>query len=434
MELEIKTLTPLWTGGVETGRMDRIHETGIIGSLRWWYEAIVRGLGSDVCDPTSDRPSDRCPRNGENYCQVCQLFGATGQRRKFRLRLGDGEALFGSNARDILTPSGRIHSGRRLRAGGWYLMGNSMMGDEIPLRFVPLVAAGVSPHLRLVISLIDRHAAIGAKVSSGYGVLHFCENGQPIQVRTLSNLPRDSRLTRQHTLPDIRDCFFAKIRFQTPTANPNWWQNVQGIAQSWNGQVIDDQNQVYVHRNPQERQQAQRNLQAAVQGGLLPLAPAVRNWLRYQWNSSLSNQQKDYLLGTTQTICPRCCQNVREDRRNRRNHWCNNCRTSFPKEQAWEGLASKINISHAYQLDDGDWEFRVWGWIPCRPPDGIRLNRDSFLRDLQATLTDAATWQWVFNDGSPIPHLVEWHSLDCDQQDGLAYLKKLLDLDEGGAT
>jgi hypothetical protein len=101
----------------------------------------------------------------------------------------------------------------------------------------------------------------------------FCENGHPIQVRTLSDLSGGSQPARQHTLPDIRDFFFAKIRFQTPTANPNWWQNVQGIAQSWNGQVIDGQNQVYVHRNPQERQQAQRNLQAAVQGGLLPLAP-----------------------------------------------------------------------------------------------------------------------------------------------------------------
>lgn len=45
MEIKIKTLTPIWTGGFEPGKMDRIHETGIIGSLRWWYEAIVRGLG-----------------------------------------------------------------------------------------------------------------------------------------------------------------------------------------------------------------------------------------------------------------------------------------------------------------------------------------------------------------------------------------------------
>ncbi|MBK9094822.1 MAG: type III-B CRISPR module RAMP protein Cmr1 [Anaerolineae bacterium] len=44
LNITIRTLTPLWTGGVD-GAMDRIHETGILGSLRWWYEAIVRGLG-----------------------------------------------------------------------------------------------------------------------------------------------------------------------------------------------------------------------------------------------------------------------------------------------------------------------------------------------------------------------------------------------------
>jgi len=52
----VKTLTPLWTGGSD-GKMDRVHETGIIGSIRWWYEVIARGLGYYVCDPTSD---NRC--------------------------------------------------------------------------------------------------------------------------------------------------------------------------------------------------------------------------------------------------------------------------------------------------------------------------------------------------------------------------------------
>ncbi len=34
MEITLKTLTPLWTGGVG-GTCDRLHETGLIGSLRW---------------------------------------------------------------------------------------------------------------------------------------------------------------------------------------------------------------------------------------------------------------------------------------------------------------------------------------------------------------------------------------------------------------
>ena len=83
MEITIRTLTPVWTGGVD-GSCDRLHETGLIGSLRWWYEAIVRGLGGYACDPTSE---DRCPDKDGRHCVACELFGCTGWARKFRLRV-----------------------------------------------------------------------------------------------------------------------------------------------------------------------------------------------------------------------------------------------------------------------------------------------------------------------------------------------------------
>ncbi|RRR68782.1 MAG: type III-B CRISPR module RAMP protein Cmr1 [Candidatus Viridilinea halotolerans] len=89
MDVPITTLTPLWTGGVETGRVDRLHETGILGSMRWWMEALVRGMGGYVCDPTTQKclydPSK--PDNG--ICAVCHVFGATGWRRRFRLEVED---------------------------------------------------------------------------------------------------------------------------------------------------------------------------------------------------------------------------------------------------------------------------------------------------------------------------------------------------------
>jgi CRISPR-associated protein Cmr1 len=34
MDVQITTLTPLWTGGVD-GTTDRLHESGLLGSLRW---------------------------------------------------------------------------------------------------------------------------------------------------------------------------------------------------------------------------------------------------------------------------------------------------------------------------------------------------------------------------------------------------------------
>ncbi len=86
LEIKLKTLTPIWTGGVETGKMDRLHETGIIGSLRWWYEAIVRGLGGHACDPTGNQS---CPDKHGKRCAVCELFGCTSWQRKFKLLILD---------------------------------------------------------------------------------------------------------------------------------------------------------------------------------------------------------------------------------------------------------------------------------------------------------------------------------------------------------
>jgi len=101
IKVKIRTLTPLWTGDADR-KCSKIKETGIIGSLRWWYEALVRGLGGYACDPTSEK---RCKldqkkfqkaiKDGksiqealdEQICPACQLFGCTGWSRGFRLEI-----------------------------------------------------------------------------------------------------------------------------------------------------------------------------------------------------------------------------------------------------------------------------------------------------------------------------------------------------------
>lgn len=109
LTITLRTLTPLWTGGAD-GTSDRLHATGIIGSLRWWYEAIVRGLGGYVSDPTAENPEARSEFDTKAYeeakragksdddalceglktvCPVSYLFGATGWARLFQLRVSD---------------------------------------------------------------------------------------------------------------------------------------------------------------------------------------------------------------------------------------------------------------------------------------------------------------------------------------------------------
>jgi CRISPR-associated protein Cmr1 len=87
LEINIKTLTPIWTGGVEAGKCDRIHETGILGSLRWWMEVLVRGVGGNVCDPTEHKCLYDSKKSNNGLCDICQIFGATGWKRRFWLEV-----------------------------------------------------------------------------------------------------------------------------------------------------------------------------------------------------------------------------------------------------------------------------------------------------------------------------------------------------------
>jgi len=446
LQLELQTLTPLWTGGVETGQMDRIHETGIIGSLRWWYEAIVRGLGGDVCDPTAD--AGRCPRHDKTYCDVCRLFGATGCSRRFRLRMEGGNPLPDAppHAQQIPLPSGRRRWNQRQQqytASGWYLQTQAWVSNTLQCSITRLCFEDPVELLLVPLTLIHRHASLGAKVSNGYGVLELVKalkrNGTPIIVDNtlLDRLPSGTHASG--SLPDLRDFFFAKLSFQEPSDDPEWWQKIRGIMGAWEGQVMDGGMTVNVFRNAYDHENAKTSLQNFVQHRFLPLAPAVRNWLRYLWGSGLTGEQKAYLFGTTATVCPRCCaspgQGFPVDRFNDKHYWCHNCKYSFPKGQQWERIASKINVTHAYRRDDGLWEFRIWGWIPCSPPEKLGLTRDSFLKQLHTALKTASEWTNVFGSSSAIVPSVDWYACNCNGRDdhvGRRYLETLLEVAPGG--
>ena len=92
-EWKLKALTPIFTGDASR-RGERTILTGIMGSLRWWFEVLVRGLGGKACDPTTKEV--RCPQDSSkkptdpgHHCVVCELFGYTGWARKFRLMVVD---------------------------------------------------------------------------------------------------------------------------------------------------------------------------------------------------------------------------------------------------------------------------------------------------------------------------------------------------------
>jgi len=94
-EWKCTALTDIWTGDASR-KGERLVHTGLLGSIRWWFEVMVRALGGKACDPTAT--GVRCPQDSKNknkkkptdpghHCVVCELFGCTGWARKFRFEV-----------------------------------------------------------------------------------------------------------------------------------------------------------------------------------------------------------------------------------------------------------------------------------------------------------------------------------------------------------
>jgi CRISPR-associated protein Cmr1 len=143
-EWKLRALTDIWTGNEER-RGDLFIPTGLMGSLRWWFEVLVRGLGGKACDPTQE--GVRCPAEGKQHreqghrCVVCELFGCTGWSRKFRLLVVDENGFFIQ---------------RQIRAG-----------QTFSLRFIPLRPVQDEEWclLNATLRLIADYGAIGGKTT-----------------------------------------------------------------------------------------------------------------------------------------------------------------------------------------------------------------------------------------------------------------------------
>jgi CRISPR-associated protein Cmr1 len=141
-EYTFEALTDLWTGDADR-KPGRTITTGLLGSIRWWFEVLVRGLGGGAYDPTSSR--NRCPDSQKkatdsgHHCVACELFGCTGWARKFRF--------------EVLDENGKAKAQQITR------------GQTFKLRFTPL--RPILPQewalLDLTLRLIAEYGAIGGK-------------------------------------------------------------------------------------------------------------------------------------------------------------------------------------------------------------------------------------------------------------------------------
>ncbi|AEH44102.1 CRISPR-associated RAMP protein, Cmr1 family [Thermodesulfatator indicus DSM 15286] len=228
LEVKIKTLTPLWTGGVD-GTMDRIHETGILGSLRWWYEAIVRGLGGSACEGGPEgkkceltgeklRKFEKARREGKDWwtaldevgiCDVCKVFGTTGWKRRFRLEVAD--ALMQSIRIDkkvALQERQYVDKNGKEKTPTWYFPNSPRSGEltvcieDFHPAFNPQIIAGL-------IWFLSNWTVLGARAQLGFGIVQTTEN---INIKPLcEQLKNISGNNVYYHLPSLRNIFLAKI-------------------------------------------------------------------------------------------------------------------------------------------------------------------------------------------------------------------------------
>lgn len=241
-EIKLRTLTPLWTGGVDQ-TCDRLHETGLIGSLRWWYEAIVRGLGGYACDPTGEDPKARCEFDTKVYeqtkkdgktedeaikaglhsvCPVCYVFGATGWARLFQLQA-------------TKIPTTPLHFRTTLRMNqGWLkrVFGSENQNidslqvpyGELRFQFIPRRrdAEYAKSQFALILRLAAEYGGIGARMQHGFG--QFVFPPELNDVRLADGMKRLKERLQQGFLrsngPDVDTPFdlknFVSLTFEVP--------------------------------------------------------------------------------------------------------------------------------------------------------------------------------------------------------------------------
>ncbi|NLV20413.1 MAG: type III-B CRISPR module RAMP protein Cmr1 [Syntrophomonadaceae bacterium] len=178
VKFDIECLTPMFTGGVDR-YCDRLHETGIIGSMRWWYELIIRGLGFYACDPTSKDyqckfdPNSKKPFD-EQLCPVCRMFGTTGWRRQFNLQIKwepNDKSYFWLKSID--------------RNNQWWL--NKIFefpkkGNVVDNKFAIVIRNTnneIIQQLKYLLSIMQTCGGIGAKNQYGFGIFECNDSVSP---------------------------------------------------------------------------------------------------------------------------------------------------------------------------------------------------------------------------------------------------------------
>jgi len=398
--MRIRTLTPIWTGDIYR-ECSRLRETAIIGSLRWWFEAIVRGLGGYACDPTSDIKCEY-KNNRNDICAVCELFGTTSWARRFKLEIKQ-------SFREIYYGNLIIRGNRR----NWYYPSGLVNCDDIPneIRQILQFDSSVDSILRVLSEFISEWCMIGGKTAIGYGVVRF-EDGNGNHLKASDEdidefLKEYLKIKKNHGknakgAPKISEMFFAKFRVKENCIG----EIINKIKENINVKNNEKQfpRKVFKCNDSEENMNDARSFLLRLKDyyGFIPVSALIRRELRRRIREKWVNNDelRHFLMGKL-------------------------------------GRFSVINISHLYWTG-GEWEFRIWGWTPKdlkKLDSNNSVSRSDVVKFIVETLNDKNFWKSVFGSHSFLrkseedkivveyPHK-NWNFIDLGKLNDIEDIKK----------
>jgi len=368
MNFRIRTLTPLWTGDVER-KSEKLREMSIIGSLRWWFEAIIRGLGSYACDSV-DEVVRKCELKVEEYkkgarpeeliCPICYVFGTTGWSKRFRLEI-DGELN--------QLPFVIVKADERKDHRGWFL-GTRESGGLVGISEVKVYGESWVKNILALLLNMSSSWGIGAKTQDGFGICKFegqyDVNKAIKKIKDLISKFEQSRNSK--LLPNMEDYFFVKITVEEDI-NSN-------IREVFNNKLFkDSKNQISVEEFLQ-------HIPEEYESRFYPTAPLIRYWLRSLFRNG-SDNLRHFLFGFVSikgTPSPICRIHYAHVNKKGKGYFCPKCKKTLKDEEIYEKMGSKIFVSHIYNVDNNKWEFKIWGYVPKTLPNNE--NREKVLQKL----------------------------------------------------
>jgi CRISPR-associated protein Cmr1 len=307
MNFECVPLTPLWTGDANTDagkRGGQIRETGLRGSLRSWYETLLRGCELSACDPSGGSCIYTSDMGLASICHACQMFGCTGYSSRVRIEVEGGSGVGDLKELRLSNPGTSNHRGWRIPP---------RCNSNFRIKIVPLFAGADMPGLAIALHLIERYGALGAKTSHGQGAVRF------------ENLPVTSAVNWQAQIaerpaksgtnsPRLSDFIGATVRLR------NMPQSLPLLK--------DDL----------------RSFNTSAQAPWLPTSPLVRAELREYLRQGVHENDRHRLMGTIgRWGDPN--PDVKDGRRRDR------------------AKGSAVHVTHTYRTPTG-WETRIFAFVP----------------------------------------------------------------------